>query len=100
MGEFGNQYTCSNDSPALSAYNFPMSDATTPHGNKARILSMAEAAEMFGFSPQFLSELAKRGRLKAFRVGRSWATTIGDMEAYIRSRQKKGAFRQDISLDD
>ena len=61
---------------------------------------MAEAADIYGFSAQYLSELAKKGRLKAFRVGRSWATTAVDMEEYIKSRQKKGAFRNDISVED
>lgn len=68
--------------------------------DKTRILSMAEAADIYGFSPQYLSELAKKGRLKAFRVGRSWATTCADVEEYIQSRQRKGMFREDISLED
>jgi excisionase family DNA binding protein len=61
---------------------------------------MAEAAKLYGFSPQYLSELAHKGRLRAARIGRSWATTPADVEEYIRSRQKKGAYRDDIQAKD
>jgi excisionase family DNA binding protein len=68
--------------------------------DKTRLISMAEAANIYGFSPQYLSELAQKGRLKATRIGRSWATTPADIEDYIRSRQRKGAYRDDIQTED
>jgi hypothetical protein len=42
-------------------------------------------------------KLANRGRLKAQKVGKMWVTTPQDVEDYIASRQKRGAYRDDIS---
>ena len=68
--------------------------------DKTRLISMTEAAEIYGFSRRYLSALAKKGRLKATRIGRSWATTPADVEEYIRSREQKGAYRSDIHPPD
>jgi hypothetical protein len=67
--------------------------------DKTRLISLAEAAELYGFSRYYLSNLAKKGRLKAQKVGGAWVTTPNDIEDYIRSRQERGAFRDDIQLD-
>jgi hypothetical protein len=67
--------------------------------DKTRLISLAEAAELYGFSRYYLSNLAKRGRLNAQKVGGAWVTTPQDIEAYIRSRQERGAYRGDINLD-
>jgi hypothetical protein len=67
--------------------------------DKTRLISLAEAAELYGFSHVYLSELAKRGRLKAQKIGNSWVTTPNDVEEFIGSRQKRGVFRDDIPLD-
>ena len=66
---------------------------------KERIISLAEAAEMYGFNPDHLRHLAQKERLKARKIGNSWTTTPADMEKYIRSRKKRGVFRDDIQLD-
>jgi len=68
-------------------------------GQKDRLISLSESAETYGFSAQYLSHLAKRGRLKAQKVGNSWITTPASMEDYIRSRKKRGAYRNDIQTD-
>ena len=67
--------------------------------DKTRLISLPEAAELYGFNPQYLSRLAKKGRLRAKKVGNSWVTTPQDVENYIRGRQKKGAYRDDIQVD-
>ena len=72
-----------------------MTDTPTPE-NTTRLISLAEAAEMYGFNQKYLSELARRGRLKAQKIGNSWVTTPADVEAYIASRQRRGAYRNDI----
>lgn len=74
-----------------------MSDAQ--QNDKNRLISLAEAAEFYGFDHKYLSELAKKGRLKATKVGYFWTTTPADVEKYIKSRQKRGAYRNDIQLD-
>ena len=69
-----------------------MSDAE----DKTRLISLSEAAELYGFSQDYLGELARRGRLKAQKVGKFWVTTPQDVEDFIRSRKNRGVFRDDI----
>ena len=67
--------------------------------DKTRLISLSEAAELYGFSRVYLSELAKKGRLKAQKIGGAWVTTPNDLEEYIRSREEKGAYRGDIQAN-
>jgi hypothetical protein len=67
--------------------------------DKTRLISLPEAAELYGFHSEYLSQLARKGRLKARKIGKMWVTTPIDMEDFIRSRQKRGAYRDDIDLD-
>ena len=71
----------------------------TEQDDKTRLISLAEAAELYGFSRYYLSNLAKKGRLKAQKVGGAWVTTPNDVEEYIRSRKEKGAYREDIQVN-
>lgn len=64
--------------------------------DKDELISLAEAARRYGFNPRYLSNLAKRGRLKAVMIARNWLTTPANMEEYIRSRQRRGKYRGDI----
>jgi hypothetical protein len=67
--------------------------------DKTRLISLAEASEIYGFSRVYLSELAKKGRLTAQKVGNSWVTTPQAVENYIATRQKRGVYRDDIQID-
>ena len=67
--------------------------------DKTRLISLPEAAELYGFDQRYLASLARRGRLAAQKVGNTWITTPRDVEEYIASRQKRGVFRDDISVD-
>ena len=64
--------------------------------DKTRLISLPEAAELYGFHSEYLSNLARRGRLNARKVGSFWVTTPQDVEDFIASRQKRGAYRNDI----
>lgn len=64
-----------------------------------RLLSLPEVAELYGFNAKYLAQLAKKGRLRAQKIGGIWLTTRQDVEAYIRSREKRGAYRDDIQAD-
>ena len=75
-------------------------DTDTDTADKNRLISLPEAANLYGFDPVYLSHLARRGRLKAQKIGNSWVTTPIDVEEYIRSRQKRGVYREDINLKD
>jgi hypothetical protein len=76
-----------------------MSDET-PKDDKARLISLPEAAELYGFNPKYLAQLANRGRLRAQKIGNYWVTTPIDMENYILSRKKTGVYRDDIQTKD
>lgn len=66
--------------------------------DKDRLISLADAAEIYGFNRYYLAQLAHRGRLKAQKLGGAWLTTPADMEEFIRSRQVTGVFRKDIQV--
>jgi hypothetical protein len=67
--------------------------------DKTRLISLAEAAELYGFDQRYLATLARKGRLQAQKIGNSWAVTPKDVEVFIASRQKRGVYRTDIQLD-
>ena len=67
-----------------------------PNEDKSRLISLAQAAELYGLSTSYLRQIAIKGRLKAQKVGGMWITTPAAVEAYIRSRQKRGVYRDDI----
>jgi hypothetical protein len=64
--------------------------------DKEELISLAEAARRYGFDQKYLSNLARRGRLKAVKIARNWLTTPANVEEYIRSRQQRGRYRDDI----
>ena len=68
--------------------------------DKTRLISLPEASEIYGFSQVHLAQLCQKGRLKAHKFGNSWATTPANIEEYIASRQKRGAYRADIQVTD
>ena len=74
-------------------------DTDTNSTDKNRLISLAEAAELYGFSHNSLRRLVNRNRLEAKKIGNSWVTTPNQIEQYIRSRQEKGTFREDIRLN-
>ena len=67
--------------------------------DKTRLISLPEAAELYGFNRRYLSAIARKGRLKARKIGGIWLTTPIDVEEYISSREQKGAYRNDIQID-
>jgi hypothetical protein len=71
----------------------------TRRKDKGRLISLPEAAKLYGFNADHLRHLAQKGRLAAQKVGDRWITTPADVETYIRSRKKRGTYRNDIQLD-
>ena len=74
-------------------------DPTPENEDKTRLISLSEAAEIYGFNPDYLRQLALKNRLKAQKIGKFWVTTPQDVETYIQSRKKMGAYRDDIQAD-
>lgn len=73
-----------------------MSDENNPT-DKSELISLADAAERYGFSHNYLRNIARKGRLQARKIGNSWATTPADMEEFIESRVERGVYRDDIT---
>jgi excisionase family DNA binding protein len=64
--------------------------------DKSRPITLVEAAQIYGFSRNYLGNLVRKGRLEAYKSGGIWLTTPADVEAFIESRQHKGKYRDDI----
>ena len=64
------------------------------------LISLAEATERYGLTATYLRQLAIKGRLKARKIGRNWVTTPADVEDYIKTRKKIGAYRDDLTVED
>jgi excisionase family DNA binding protein len=64
------------------------------------LISLTEAAERYGLTSTYLRQLAIKGRLKARKIGRNWVTTPSDVEEYINTRQKIGAFKVNLIVED
>ena len=62
------------------------------------LVTLKEAAAYSGFAYGYLLQLARRGRLKARKLGMQWFTTREDVDEYIASRQKRGRYRDDIGI--
>ena len=69
---------------------------TTRNDEKNRLVSLADASERYGFNQAYLATLARKGRLRAQKLGSIWVTTAADMETYISSRKKVGLYRNDV----
>ena len=67
--------------------------------DKTRLISLPEAAELYGLSPSYLRSLAQKGRLEAQKIGDRWITTPQNIENYISSRKKRGVYRSDLQQD-
>lgn len=52
------------------------------------ILTLAEASKLTPYSQEYLSLLARKGVLGAFKRGRNWVITKRDLDRYLKSRRK------------
>ncbi|HLQ27390.1 MAG TPA: helix-turn-helix domain-containing protein [Acidiferrobacterales bacterium] len=63
-----------------------------------QLITLAQAEEIYGLGANYLQKMAKRGRLKATKMGMQWFTTPEDVEIYIKSRMVVGVYRKDIKI--
>ena len=61
--------------------------------DKDELITLAQAAERYGFTHTYLRELAGKGRMRAKKVGSIWLTTPVDVEEFIRSRKRRGRYK-------
>jgi excisionase family DNA binding protein len=55
----------------------------TSNSSKQELLSMAEAGEITGYHPDYLSALARQGKLMGQKVGRNWLITREALNAFL-----------------
>ena len=53
---------------------------------KEEFISLSEAELLSGMTRQHLALLARRGRLRATKIGRDWLTTRAAVEDYLGDR--------------
>ena len=60
------------------------------------LLSLKEAAELTPYSADYLNLLARKGKIKARKIGRDWLITKSDLFDYLHKQQveSKSRFRQ------
>jgi hypothetical protein len=55
----------------------------------ANLISLSQASKFTPYSIEYLSLLARKGKLKAVKVSRDWLTTEEAVLAYVRQQQLK-----------
>ncbi len=55
-------------------------------GSGPELLSLKEAAELSPYSPDYLNLLARKGKLKARKIGRDWLVARGDLLDYLKKQ--------------
>lgn len=54
-----------------------------------KFISMSEAAKLTPYSAEYLSLLARKGRLEAVKVSRDWLTTEEAVKAYLKKQMAR-----------
>ncbi|MDF2379104.1 MAG: Fic family protein [Candidatus Gracilibacteria bacterium] len=67
---------------ALRSLNMYL-DTITPAKQKDEFISLSEATKFCSYSQEYLSKLAKEGRLDAHKKSRNWVTTKKAVEEYV-----------------
>lgn len=57
--------------------------------DEPEVLSLAEAAKYSPYTQEYLSLLARKGAIAAFKKGRKWYITKKDLERYVKSIEAK-----------
>ena len=54
-----------------------------------KLISIAQAASLTPYSPEYLSLLARKGRLAATKISRDWLTTREAVLWYVKRQETK-----------
>jgi len=57
--------------------------------NQEELISLSEAAATSGLTAKHLGLLARRGQLRAQKIGRNWVTTREAVAEYVRDSFKR-----------
>lgn len=53
------------------------------------LVSIAQASKHTSYSAEYLSFLARKGKLPAVKIARNWVTTSQAVTSYVSSQQKR-----------
>lgn len=59
------------------------------------LLSLREAAELSPYSADYLNLLARKGKIKAIKIGRDWLITKADLFKYLEKQRHESRVRLD-----
>ncbi|HYV33518.1 MAG TPA: hypothetical protein VE973_01580, partial [Candidatus Limnocylindria bacterium] len=54
-----------------------------------QLIPMSRASQITPYSTEYLSLLARKGRLKAIKISRDWLTTRGAVLEYVKKQETK-----------
>jgi excisionase family DNA binding protein len=60
------------------------------------LLTLKEAAEMSPYSADYLNLLARKGKIRAVKIGRDWLITRSDLFEYLSRQQKESKQRVSV----
>ncbi|OGE79906.1 MAG: hypothetical protein A2660_00425 [Candidatus Doudnabacteria bacterium RIFCSPHIGHO2_01_FULL_45_18] len=61
--------------------------------SRTELLSLREAATLSPYSADYLNLLARKGKIRAHKIGRDWLITKSDLFDYIRKQQVESKSR-------
>lgn len=61
------------------------------------MLSVNQAAQQLGITPQLVRRYCERGRIKAEKVGRDWVITQAALNSFARKPRKMGRPKYDAT---
>ncbi|OGI16450.1 MAG: hypothetical protein A2Z52_02830 [Candidatus Moranbacteria bacterium RBG_19FT_COMBO_42_6] len=53
--------------------------------NPLEYIPLCEASRQSGYTPEYLNSLARKGKLKAEKIGRNWYTTLAWLDDFVKS---------------
>jgi hypothetical protein len=53
------------------------------------LVSIAQASRRTSYSPEYLSYLARTGKLPAVKIARNWLTTVTAVAEYVKEQQQR-----------
>ncbi|HEY3325179.1 MAG TPA: hypothetical protein VGP72_32295 [Planctomycetota bacterium] len=78
--------TAAPDAPVVQPIEF-----VDPHA----LRSLPELAPQFGCHPEYLRQMAAKGKFRAWSIGGSWITTAPHVQAWIDHRRPRGRPRKE-----
>ncbi len=64
-----------------------------PVSSPVELLSLKDAAELTPYSPDYLNLLARKGKLRARKIGRDWLITKSDLFDYLKRQHVESQSR-------